>query len=119
MNELEKQNTDSSEIAELREGYAELSRLVTILIAAAVVGSLTITGFIGLQSRRAGQELQATETELDQVHDSLAKQMPAVQDFAAKVAEFARGHADFQPIALKYGLTNTVASGPAPLGSKR
>jgi len=116
MNESENKTTDTPEISELKAQCAQMSRQITILLAALVVCSVTFAGFVGLQVRRLGRDLESLRPEGMRATEALNKETPHIQEFMAKLADYGRTHPDFQPIVAKYGLTN---SGPVPLGSKK
>ena len=51
--------------------------------------------------------------------EALARETPHIQEFMARLADYGRTHPDFQPIVVKYGLTNSGPAAPVPLGSKK
>ncbi len=117
MNESESKTTDASEISEVKAQCAKLSRQIPFRLAAMVVASVTFAGYVGLQVRRLGKDLDVLRPQGRQAVEATAKETPHIQEFMAKLADYGRTHPDFQPIMVKYGLTNS--SGPVPLGSKR
>jgi len=120
MNDPENKTTDSANLAELKDECACLRRQVTMLLAATVVGSLTLMAFIGLQALRANRDLKNIRLQVDQVVETVKKQAPSVEAFTSKLTEYGRTHPDFAPMVAKYGLTNSTGPAPiAPLGSKK
>lgn len=117
MNESETKSTNASEVAELKEQCAFLNRQVTILLLALVLTSVTFAGFVGLQVRRIGKDLDAVRPQARQITEASAKEMPVLQTFMSKLADYGKAHPDFQPIVNKYGLTTNA--GTAALGSKK
>jgi hypothetical protein len=119
MNESENKTADTSEISELKAQCAQMSKQITTLLIAVVVCSVTYAGFVGLQIRRLGKDLESLRPEGQRATEALAKETPHIQEFMAKLAEYGRTHPDFQPIMVKYGLTNSGPAAPVPLGSKK
>jgi hypothetical protein len=117
MNEPETKSTNSpDEVAALKEQCAGLQRQLTLVLLGLVVCSLTLTSFVGLQVRRMGKDLDALRPQAKQVAEAAAKELPVVQSFMTKLADYGKTHPDFQPIVTKYGLTTNVV---AALGSKK
>jgi hypothetical protein len=117
MNESESKSTNASEMTELREQCALLSRQVSTLLLALVVTSVTFAGFVGLQVRRIGKDLDAVRPQARQITEASAKEMPVLQNFFSKLADYGKTHPEFQPIVTKYGLATNA--GTAALGSKK
>ena len=103
-------NPPNPELDDLREHYAALHSLLTTLLVALTLVSLTLTAFIGLQSRRAGKEVKAIRPQATQIIEAYQKQQPAIKKFVAQLAEYGKSHADFEPIMKKYGLNNLTAT---------
>ena len=103
------------EVDDLREQYAALHSLLTTLLVALTLVSLTLTAFIGLQSRRAGKEVKAIRPQATQIIEAYQKQQPVIKKFVTQLAEYGKSHADFEPIMKKYGLSNVTATGSATM----
>jgi hypothetical protein len=117
MNEPETKSTNSpDEVAELKEQCAGLERRLTLVLLGLVLCSLTVTGFVGLQVRRIGKDLDAVRPQARQVAEASAKEMPVVQTFMTKLTDYGKTHPDFQPIVTKFGLTTNAV---AALGTKK
>ena len=120
MNDPENKTMDSANLAELKGECACLRRQLTMLLAAAVVSSLTLMAFIGLQAIRVNKDLKLIRPQVDQVTETLKKQGPSVESVTSKLTEYGRTHPDFAPMVAKYGLTNAPGPAPlAPLGTKK
>jgi hypothetical protein len=117
MNEPETKSTNSpNEVSELKEQCAGLQRQLTVMLLGLAICSLTLTGFVGLQVRRVSKDLQAVRPQARQVAEAAAKEMPILQSFMSKLADYGKTHPDFQPIVNKFGLaTNVITS----LGAKK
>jgi hypothetical protein len=118
MNEPEKTTADAGELTELKEQLSGVSRQVNMLLVAAVVGSLTVTAFVGLQGRRAGRDLDVVRPQATQVVEANKKEEPVIQNFAQKLVEYGKAHPEFAPIVNRYGLATNAALTPVPLLKK-
>jgi len=101
----------NSELDDLKDQCASLNSLVNTLLVALTVISLTLTAFIGLQSRRAGKDVKAIRPQATQIIEAFQKQQPVIKKFVAQLAAYGKTHPDFEPIMKKYDLSG--ATNPA------
>jgi hypothetical protein len=112
MNEPENRTPDTSELTDLKRQCSALGRQVVMLLVALFVVSGTLTVFVGVQSRRMGNDLKAVRPQATQIIEAAAKEQPVINKFMAQLADYARTHPDFAPIMAKYRLaTNAPVSG--------
>jgi hypothetical protein len=117
MNEPENKVAEPTEMEDLKRQCAYLQRQNTIVLAALVGVSLTVTAFILLQSLRANKELRLIRPQAQQVRERAAKEEPSIQMIKSKLVEYGRGHADYGRILQKYQwMSNSV---PATHGTKK
>lgn len=104
-----------------------LQKQLNILLVGLIVLSVTFGVFLWRQVHYLRKDLEATRPLYNAMMQSMAQERPVVDAFAAKLADYARKHPDFTPIAQKYQLlgTNTppaakpAAAAPAtPTGAK-
>lgn len=112
MSEIEN-NVPNPELKDLKEQCASLSSLVSTLLVALTVISLTLTAFIGLQSRRAGKDVKAIRPRATQIIEVFQKQQPVIKKFVTQLAAYGKTHPDFAPIMKKYNLAE-VTNAAAP-----
>ncbi len=105
MSDTENAIQDPSEVAALKQQCATLNSQVATLLVALTVVSLTLTAFIGLQSRRAGNDLKGFRPQVTQIKEAYQKQEPTIKNLVSKLAEYGKTHPDFEPIVKKYNLT--------------
>jgi hypothetical protein len=104
-------SADTTEVAELRERCASLTRQSNTLLLGLLVVSLTLTAYLGLQWRRSGNDLLAIRPQAAQVVEAAKKEEQGIKDFVAKLAEYGKTHPDFQPIINKYKITASAPTG--------
>ena len=104
-----------------------LQKQLNILLVGLIVLSATVGVFLWRQVHYLRKDLEATRPLYNAMMQSMAQERPVVDAFAAKLADYARKHPDFAPIAQKYQLLGTngpattkpAASAPAaPAGAK-
>ena len=115
MDELENKISRTSDLAELKNECADLRRQTTLLLAALVIVSLTLSAFLGLQAVRSKKELDVLRPQMAQIADANKKEEPLIQNFVSRLGEFGRTHADFAPVLNKYQIRPTATNGVAPL----
>jgi hypothetical protein len=112
MNETENKTPDSSELSEIKSQCSALNRQVVMLLVALFMVSGTITVFVGIQSRRMGNDLKAVRPQARQIMEAAAKEQPVINRFMSQLADYGKAHPDFAPIMAKYRLaTNAPAAG--------
>jgi hypothetical protein len=79
-----------------------------MLLVALFVVSGTVTVFIGIQSRRMGNDLKAVRPQARQIMEAAAKEQPVINRFMAQLADYGRTHPDFAPIMAKYRMTTNA-----------
>lgn len=81
----------------------DLSRLVNILFAGLILTSFTLTAYLGLQMKRATEEVAQAKAMSDELARAIHQQDADVQSAYTKLEEFARKHPDFQnQVMYKY-----------------
>jgi hypothetical protein len=115
MNEPESKTPDLSGTADTAEQIASLQCQVRTLLICLVVVSMTLTAFLGLQSRRVGKQFTVLKQNAMLAADAKKKEDPFIQGFMAKLVEYGRSHEQFTPILAKYKLiTNAPPPAAAP-----
>lgn len=91
-----------------------LSRQVSMLFAALIVTSFTLTVFLGLEARRAARDYSAIKPQADQALKVIQQDDATVASVYSKLVEFGKTHPDFQTKVLsKYSVdTNSTAAAP-------
>jgi hypothetical protein len=97
--------------------YEDVQKQLNILLIAVLILSGIFSAFLGLQWHYLRQDLKRLKPVAGPVIQRYNQEKPTVDAFVAKVAEYARSHPDFAPIAKKYQLqnvTNVPAAAPLP-----
>lgn len=89
-----------------RSDYECVQRQLNILLIAVVILSATFSVFLWRQTRYLRRDLEGLKPLAGPVIQRYNQEKPTVDAFVAKVAEYARSHPDFAPIAKKYQLQN-------------
>jgi hypothetical protein len=113
MNEPENKAPDS-ELAELKAECAALRHQTNLLLLGLIVASLVLTGFLGVQSVRAGKELDQFRTNAGQVNINLNNEEATLRSVFARLMDYGKTHPDFMPVLTKYGIPQIVSSNAAP-----
>ena len=103
---------DHPEASDLKQEVADLRRLTNILLIALAVVSVTMTAFLGLQSLRAGKDLESSREQRMQFVEMLKRQRADIEKFTSSIAAFGQTHLDLAPILSKYGLNKAAAAAP-------
>jgi hypothetical protein len=109
MNESE---PNPSTHAELSDQIDALRRQTFILLLALIIVSSTLTGFLYLQQRHTGQDLEAIRPQATQIIQGYKQNFPLIQSFIDGIGVYGATHPDFQPILKKYGISNAVPVAP-------
>jgi hypothetical protein len=103
----------------------QLDSLRQLLISALVILLLvsgTVTIYLIRQWRFAQKDLEALRPQASAIIAQYNKELPAMQDFLNKLAQYGKSHADFAPIVAKYHLNDLVpksGTNAPPAGSKK
>jgi hypothetical protein len=89
---------------ELSEQITALRRQTFTLLLALIIVSATLTGFLYLQQRHTGKDLEAIKPQATQIIQAFAQNGPNIQNFVKQLAVFGATHPDFQPVLKKYGI---------------
>lgn len=95
-----------------------LNRQVSMLFAALIITSFTLTIFLGLEARRASRDYSEIKPQADQAMKVIEQDDATVQSIYAKLADFAKTHPDFQTKVLSKYKVETNAPMPAPAPKK-
>jgi hypothetical protein len=100
-----------------RNEYQGVQKQLNILLIAVVILSGTLAMFLWRQTRYLRRDLEGLKPLAGPVIQRYNQEKPTVDAFVAKVAEYARSHPDFAPIAKKYQLQNVtnVPSATSPI----
>lgn len=104
MNDLE--TKPESNASGSRNEYEGMQKQLNILLMAVVILSATFSVFLWRQTRYLRRDLEGLKPMAGPVIQRYNQEKPTVDAFVAKVAEYARTHPDFAPIAKKYQLQN-------------
>lgn len=96
-----------------RHEYEGIQKQLNILLLAVVILSGTLSVFLWRQTRYLRRDLEGLKPLAGPVIQRYNQEKPTVDAFVAKVAEYARTHPDFAPIAKKYQLQNVTNVPPA------
>jgi hypothetical protein len=91
-----------------RNEYESVQKQLNILLLAVVILSGTFSVFLWRQTRYLRRDLEGLKPLAGPVIQRYNQEKPTVDAFVAKVAEYARSHPDFAPIAKKYQLQNVT-----------
>jgi len=107
---------EKNEIADLREQCLDLNRQVSLLMVGLIVASFTLTAFLGVQSIRAGRELE----QMNQMMNATRQEQANLEGVLARLIEYAKTHPDFMPVLGKYGIKpiNQASNPPAATPKK-
>ena len=119
MDNLENQPSPASTPAGADDVNAQLASVASMLNSILVL-VLVLAGVVDLFIVR---QVKNTRTDLTNIRPFVAQaaaqaqhNAPALDDFARKLADFGRTHADFAPIVTKYGLKASTSTNAAPAG---
>jgi hypothetical protein len=108
----------SGESMDLRAEVADLRRRNMVQLFALVVMSFTLTGFLGLQSRRTSHDLNAMLPQATQVVEANKVEQPRVDSLENKLYNFSKTHPDFATnLLMKYGIRLEPKGGAGPSSS--
>ena len=116
MNDLE--TKPESNATGSRNEYEGMQRQLNLLLIAVVILSGTFSVFLWRQTRYLRRDLEGLKAQGGPAIQRYNQEKPTVDAFVAKVAEYARSHPDFAPIAKKYQLhsiTNVPAAATQPV----
>jgi hypothetical protein len=97
---------------DIAEQIDALRRQTFTLLLALIIVSGTLTGFLYLQQRHAGKDLEAIKPQATQIIQAYSQNGQNIQNFVKQLAAFGAAHPDFQPILKKYGIAPTNAAVP-------
>lgn len=112
----------NSEVAELRDECWDLRRQVNLLLIGLIVATFTITAFLGVQSIRAGKDLEQAKMQAGQVFTATHNDEAAIHALLARLTEYSRSHPDFAQVLAKYQKPengNTTPALPPSLAPKK
>lgn len=89
---------------ELADQIVALRRQTFTLLLALTMVSATLTGFLYIQQRHTGKDLEAVRPQATQIIQAFAQNGQNIQNFVKQLAAFGVTHPDFQPILKKYGI---------------
>jgi hypothetical protein len=113
MNAPEMPLHDSSDNAQLKQQLSDLRRHATLMQLGLVILSLTFAGFVGLQARRAKNDLNALRPQATQIIDLNKKEAPQIQALVSQLEAYGRGHPEYaEKVLAKYGI-KSGATNPA------
>jgi hypothetical protein len=98
----------------VKEQVSAMRRDSTIILVALFALSFTLTLYLGLQSHRAGQELDGIRQTVYQLRQAQAAEQSTANGFLNKLGEYGRTHPEFAQRMAKYQATNAPAATPAP-----
>ena len=108
MDDLQNQTPAQTDLGELRAQYTQLQQLVSSLLLVLIIISGTLTVYLLRQWRFVKAELDAVTPTALQLITEHTNSYAMTQDFARKLAEYGRTHADFAPIVNKYRLNDLL-----------
>src|SRR5258708_6279045 len=91
--------------AELSDQIDALRRQTFVLLLALIIVSATLTGFLYLQQRHTGQDLDVIRPQAAQIIQAYKQNLPLIQSFVNGIGVYGATHPDFQPILKKYGIS--------------
>ena len=103
---------ESSTPAEISAQIAALRRQTFTLLLALVIVSATLTGFLYIQQRHTGKDLDAIRPQATQIIQAFKQNGPNIDSFVKQLAAFGATHPDFQPILKQYGIAPATAAAP-------
>lgn len=99
----------SAQLASLTSMFNSI--LILVLVLAGVVDL-----FIVRQVKNTRAELTNYRLFVAQAQTQAQHNAPAIDEFARKLVDYGRTHADFAPIMTKYGLKAPASTNAAPTG---
>jgi hypothetical protein len=120
MSEPEINSPEISESADLKQQVAALRRQAAILQFGLVIASLTLTAYLGLQSRHSGKDVEAVRQQGMEATKANKSDEAGIKMFVAKLAEYGVNHPDYAAILKRYNIapsTNTNTLSPANVPS--
>ena len=105
---LPENNPSTSSPAPDAESSQELRRTINILFAGMILTSFTVTAYLGLQSKRAGEEATQAKAQANELKQAIQQEDGTIQATFSKLSEFARKHPDFQNQILSKYKVNTA-----------
>ena len=108
MDDLETKVTADAAAPNLAMQCAALQRQITTLLVALIVLSGSFAIFVGWQVHLNRQQLEVVKQQVDQI----MQQRAGLNNFIARLSDFARTHPDFIPVLAKYGVAPTNAVAP-------
>ena len=121
MNESQNEVSTSPTPQDWQQECADLRKRVNFLLFALLVLSLTFTGLMVLQFRRASRDLEAMRPQASKIVEVNRREAPAIENFITKLAEFSKAHPDFATNLARYNIkldtTSSVATPPAELST--
>lgn len=108
---MEDQINHPVDTTDLRQQVSDLRRQTTVLYMALAVLSLTLAGFVGLQSRRASKDLQGIKPGATAVVDQYRKSEANIKTFVGQLQAYGRANPDYaQRILARYPVGAPVAA---------
>lgn len=108
MNLPENNPQTGSPVPDAEANSQELRRIINILFGGLILTSFTVTAYLGLQSKRAGEEAAQAKTQLNELGRAVQQEDATIQATFSKLGEFARKHPDFQNEVLSKYKINTA-----------
>ena len=104
---------ESPTSAEILDQIAALRRQTFTLLLVLIVVSGTLTGFLYLQQRHAGQDIEAIRPQAVAVIQAYNQNLPGITNFVQHLIIYGQTHADFQRQILdKYRITPQSIAAP-------
>ena len=118
MDNLENQPSPADAGAEdLNAQFASVSSMLNSLLVLVLVLAGVVDVFIAKQVKNTRSDLTYMRTYEAQAEAQAQHNAPAIDEFARKLADYGRTHADFAPIMTKYGLKTVASTNASPAGS--
>jgi hypothetical protein len=89
---------------DLNSEVAALRNQVYVLLAALIVVSGTLTGFLYRQASVAGKDLDNLKPQAEQLIAGFNQSQPQIVAFVNQVVAYGQAHPEFKPVLAKYGI---------------
>lgn len=100
--------------AETVPAHQALQKQLNIILLAVIVLSGAFAGFLWQQVRHTKSDLENMKPMASAIMQGYSQEKPMLDAFVGKVAEYAKTHPDFAPVAQKYQLNQPGRPLPAP-----
>ena len=120
MNEPENNLPDAPLPMDSQNAPEDLRRHVNLLFGALLISSFTLNLYLGLQGKRAANELLAVQTRAMEQYNQNQQEIATIQAIYVKLADFGRTHPDFQTrILSRYQFDSNSAPQPPTKPAKK